>query len=208
MKLKNNSNKRIILDWPKLQADYDSGLSTRELAKKYSISCAVLVTASKTGELVLRSKQAGIKLCRGQGKGVMAHSADSKAKISAYAKQHHGGYKQGSGRGKKGWYKGQFCDSSWELAYLIYCEAHGKSVVRNTQKFPYTYDGKSKNYMPDFVVDGQYVEIKGYLSPEWEAKKKFFPHQLNILTQIEMAPILSFVVSTYGKDFTKLYNAN
>lgn len=27
-----------------------------------------------------------------------------------------GGYRKGSGRGKKGRYKGYWCDSSWELA--------------------------------------------------------------------------------------------
>ena len=32
-----------------------------------------------------------------------------------------GGYKPGSGRGKQGWYKGYWCDSSWELAFVMYC---------------------------------------------------------------------------------------
>jgi len=31
-----------------------------------------------------------------------------------------GGKRIGSGRGKSGWYKGYWCDSSWELAYVIY----------------------------------------------------------------------------------------
>jgi predicted Fe-Mo cluster-binding NifX family protein len=205
MKAKNNSQKRIELDWLTLQSEYNAGSTISDLAKKYNVSGIVIEGAAKRGLLTLRSRAEGIKLARTQGKGFVSHSAESKAKISEYAKLHHGGYKEGSGRGKKGRYKGQFCDSSWELAYLIYCEAHGKSVVRNTEKFPYQFDGKTKNYMPDFIVDGKYVEIKGYVSPEWEAKQKAFPHDLTILTSKEIEPIIGFVVSLHGKDFVKLY---
>ena len=35
-----------------------------------------------------------------------------------------GGYRKGSGRRKKGWYKGFWCDSSWELAWVIYQIEH------------------------------------------------------------------------------------
>lgn len=31
-----------------------------------------------------------------------------------------GGLRHGSGRGKKGWYKGFYCRSTWELAWLVY----------------------------------------------------------------------------------------
>ena len=36
-----------------------------------------------------------------------------------------GGKRHGSGRGKKGWYKGYYCDSTWELAWVIYQLDHG-----------------------------------------------------------------------------------
>lgn len=134
------------------------------------------------------------------------HTIASKEKISEYAKKHLGGYKKGSGRGKKGWYKGQFCDSSWELAFLIYCESNGVAVIRNTEKFPYEFGGKSKNYIPDFIVNGKYVEIKGYITDEWKAKKKFFPYELEVLTNAEMKSILAFVISLHGKNFIKLYD--
>ena len=57
-----------------------------------------------------------------------------KNKIKEKAKLNNGGYRQGSGRGKKGWYKGFFCDSSWELAYVIYCLDHNIDIKRNTNK--------------------------------------------------------------------------
>ena len=42
-------------------------------------------------------------------------------KISESMKNNHkcGGKRQGSGRGKKGWYKGTWCASSWELAVVV-----------------------------------------------------------------------------------------
>ena len=44
--------------------------------------------------------------------------------------------------GIKGWYKGFWCDSSWELAYVIYNLDHGIEFRRNTEKFEYEYCGK------------------------------------------------------------------
>ena len=66
-----------------------------------------------------------------------------------------------------GWYRGIWCDSSWELAYIVYNLNHNISVVRNTDKFPYIYNNRVKYYYPDFIVDNEYIEIKGYKSPEW-----------------------------------------
>jgi hypothetical protein len=131
----------------------------------------------------------------------------TKLRLSEVAKERGlGGYVQGSGRGKKGWYKDHFCDSSWELAYILYCEAHGLTVIRNTEKFPYQWGNKQKNYIPDFVVNDEYVEIKGYVTEEWKAKQLAFPHPLKVLTAKEIEPILAFVVDAYGKDFVKLYD--
>lgn len=63
-----------------------------------------------------------------------------------------------------------------------------------------------KNYIPDFIKEEGYVEIKGYETEQWKAKKDAFPHKLTVLTKEEMAPILAFVIAKYGKDYTKLYD--
>jgi hypothetical protein len=124
-------------------------------------------------------------------------------KISVAMKK-YGGYRQGSGRGKKGWYKGFFCDSSWELAYVIYCLDKRIPIQRNTEKLIYEYDGQIKTYIPDFVVDGRITEIKGFKSPQWEAKLKSNPH-VAVLYEDDMKPILEYVTLTYGKDYIRLY---
>ena len=75
-----------------------------------------------------------------------------------------GGYRPTAGRGKSGWYKGIFCNSSWELSWVIYSMDHGVVFTRNTTGFDYTIKGKPHRYYPDFLLnDGvTFVEVKGY----------------------------------------------
>lgn len=126
-------------------------------------------------------------------------------KISERMKLVGGGYRRGSGRGKKGWYKGYWCDSSWELAWIIYQLERGISFRRNEDKFEYTVDSVTHNYIPDFYVDGGYVEIKGYDCDKWQNKKEQFPRKLTVLYEKDMTPILEYVRSKYGKNFVQLY---
>lgn len=62
---------------------------------------------------------------------------------------------------KYGWYKGIYCDSSWELAFLVYCLDNNKKVIREERGFNYIYKNKTHKYYPDFKVDNIYYEIKG-----------------------------------------------
>ncbi|MDD5649043.1 MAG: hypothetical protein PHF86_01310 [Candidatus Nanoarchaeia archaeon] len=116
-----------------------------------------------------------------------------------------GGLKKGSGKGLKGWYKGFWCDSSWELAFVIYHLELGNKIERNKKSFPYLFNGKIYKYYPDFILNEEYIEIKGYESEKSKAKKIQFPHKLNTFYANEMKPILEYVISKYGKDFIKLY---
>jgi len=61
-----------------------------------------------------------------------------------------GGRRHGSGRGKQGWYKGYWCDSSWELAWVIYSLDHNIKFVRYNGYFEYEFNGKIHKYYPDF----------------------------------------------------------
>jgi hypothetical protein len=118
-----------------------------------------------------------------------------------------GGYRAKGGRGKKGWYKGYWCDSSWELAWVIYQLEHGKSFERNNQGFSYNFLGKSFKYYPDFRIPltNEYVEIKGYDSPKWRAKKDNFPNRLSVIGRNEIKSYIEYAVAKYGKNFTSLY---
>lgn len=74
-----------------------------------------------------------------------------KQKISESMKKNKlsGGLRIGSGRGKKGRYKGHWCDSSWELAWVIYNLEHNISFERNHIGFNYQYKGQERKYYPD-----------------------------------------------------------
>jgi hypothetical protein len=133
------------------------------------------------------------------------HTEETKKRLSEVAKGRKlGGYVRGSGRGKKGWYKGFFCDSSWELAYVIYCLEHDIDIKRNTEKRNYFWEGKNKNYIPDFIVNKIVTEIKGYKTEQWRAKLEANP-DIVVLYEKDLKPILDYVIMKYGKDYVNLY---
>ena len=131
-------------------------------------------------------------------------------KIKKTAAERHtiGGLRHGSGRGKQGWYKGYWCDSSWELAYVIWCLEHNIKLQRNKEAFKYTYNNQIRKYYPDFILeDGTYVEIKGYYTKQTEEKINAFPKNrtLLLLDKHSIKDYLEYVVDKYGKDFYNLY---
>ena len=117
---------------------------------------------------------------------------------------HNGGHKAGSGRGKKGWYKGFRCDSSYELAYVVYCLDHRIPIARCKEVRYYEFEGIRRKYYPDFIVNDQIVEIKGYKTKQWEAKLADNPDVL-VYYEKDLMFVFDYVVLTYGKKFIDLY---
>lgn len=118
-----------------------------------------------------------------------------------------GGYRKGSGRGKSGWYKGIYCDSSWELAFVIYHMDHNLHIERCKEKRQYIFDEKTHIYYPDFITDNGIVEIKGYSTEQWKAKIAQNP-DITVLYKKEMQPYIDYVVHKYGKDYISLYDGS
>lgn len=116
-----------------------------------------------------------------------------------------GGYRRGSGIGKKGWYNNIWCDSSWELAFVIYCLEHNKNIQRNTTRFNYTYNNTTKKFLPDFVVDGKLYEVKGYWTEQNREKIKQCSEEIQIVDSSNITLYTDYVISKYGKDFIRLY---
>jgi hypothetical protein len=75
-----------------------------------------------------------------------------------------GGYREGSGRSKSGYYNGIYCGSTYELCWVIYNLDHNIKFVR----FPYMLEDNGIAYNPDFLLeDGKtIVETKGYEKQE------------------------------------------
>lgn len=130
---------------------------------------------------------------------------ERRRRIKEKAKMNNGGYRKGSGVGKCGWYKGFWCDSSYELAYVIYCLENSVPIKRNFEKFPYLYQGKTYQFIPDFISNNTYIEIKGYLDKQNLQKISQFKHKLKVITHPEIDPILKYVKEKHGSKFIELY---
>ena len=71
---------------------------------------------------------------------------------------------------QKIWFNGEQFDSLWEVAIYWYCIYNGIPIIRDPYKsqngIPYiviTSDGEEKeyHYFPDFLINGELIEIKG-----------------------------------------------
>lgn len=116
------------------------------------------------------------------------------------------GYNKGSGFGKKGWYKGIWCDSSWQLAYVVYYLDHNLPIKKCTQKREYIFEGKKYYYTPDFETDVGIVEIKGYENEKWKSKEEQHSDVI-VLKEEDLKEIFLYVINKYGKDYTYLYES-
>ena len=112
-------------------------------------------------------------------------------------------------------------DSSWELAFYIYCVDKGKNIIRETCSFTYNCNGADYSYFPDFRVDGFLVEIKGLqffenrnpngkminpfdrsLDEKFEAKHQcMIKNGVQIIT--DCSKYIKYVNDVYGRNFLK-----
>ena len=131
-------------------------------------------------------------------------------KISNTAKERKlsGGKRHGSGRGHKGWYKGIFCDSTYELAYVIYNLDHNIQFKRCTRIYEYEYNGEIHKYHPDFELeDGTLIEIKGYITDKVYAKiSAVKDRNIKLLTKDDLKYAFDYINNTYTcKNLEDLY---
>lgn len=122
-----------------------------------------------------------------------------------YLSEHTGGYRKGAGFGKNGWYKGIYCDSSWELAFVLYHKDKKLKIERCKEYRKYLFNGIEHIYNPDFLTDNGVIEIKGYKTEQWAAKEKQNP-DVKVLYKDEIQFYLDYAVQNYGSDFLKLYD--
>lgn len=112
-------------------------------------------------------------------------------------------------------------DSSWELAFYIYCIDKGKNIIRENCSFTYNCNGIDYSYFPDFKVDGSLVEIKGLqffenrnpngkminpfdrlLDEKFEAKHQcMIKNSVQIIT--DCSKYIKYVNDVYGRNFLK-----
>lgn len=112
-----------------------------------------------------------------------------------------------SGRGKNGAYDGEHFNSTWELAYWIYCKDHNISIKRCKEKFPYfnPETQTNHNYYPDFRVEGRLVEIKGYHTKVVDYKANSIHEPLKIYYAKDLVEIFDYIEKKYQKPIQRLW---
>ncbi len=128
---------------------------------------------------------------------------DKWLKENVYPKS--GGYRKGSGRGKHGWYNGVYCDSSYELAYLIYSLDHNIDIKRCKTGYEYLISGKKHVYYPDFIVNGIIIEVKGYYTKSVDIKSTAITQPYKILYKKDIQKHIDYVCSTYNVTEKTIY---
>ena len=114
-------------------------------------------------------------------------------------------------RYKYGTYKGYYCDSSWELAFLIYHLDMNHNVQRNSESFDYiTTEGLDRKFFPDFKIEDTFYEIKGGYDKQAECKLKAFPKDLSLewISTKEIQFYIDYAKSRFGRDFYTIYDRN
>lgn len=110
-----------------------------------------------------------------------------------------------------GTYRGIHCDSSWELAFLVYNLENGIDIKRNTKPFLYKYDGFEHHYYPDFVIGNTFYEIKGYMTEQamFKIEQARNVSDIVLIQKDEIQPYLKYVIDKYGEDFCSvLYDSD
>lgn len=111
----------------------------------------------------------------------------------------NGGYKKYSRKGNAGYYKGIYCDSTYELIFLIYCLDHNILIKRNKKYFLYNYNNKVHKYYPDFIINNRMlIEIKNFYSDIVEAKLKATTDPIKVLYGKDLIKIAKYVSNKYN----------
>ena len=126
--------------------------------------------------------------------------------LESYSKA---GYKEKCTQRKHGYYKGFHCDSSWELAYVIYNLDHNIQFSECPLYFLYADTADSiHRYYPEFIEDGCIIEIKGQMNDNVYRKISAVDnYPVKLLTYSDIKPMIEYVQKTYNvTDISKLYD--
>lgn len=109
------------------------------------------------------------------------------------------------GGGHKGLYHGIMCDSTYELAFLIWHLDHNIPIRRSENVYSYIYKGKVSKYIPDFIANNIEYEIKGYMCNRARAKLEQNSH-ISVVDRSAIQPYIKWVKSKYNvKNIEDLY---
>lgn len=195
-----------------------SNNSIRDIESRKKQVATLLVTLKKKGILrpkeVKRKPKLKEKTCVVCGKIFMSKNRKTCSdichfkSISDKKKGKPGIVRNRAGRGKSGKYKGCWFNSTYELAYYIYCIDHNIRIERNQQCFDYFNPDSITwhKFYPDFRVNGKLVEIKGYKNKLNDYKLSGVTEPIDILYKEDLQEIFTYIQNKTQLKIDKLYH--
>ena len=194
----------------------DRGLAFTEEKRKKLSEWAKIHAYRPTKEECRRNKLPIIpshNVCECCGKSFKLKQNKSKQKYCsvdcASKSPKMGGYRQGSGRSKSGYYKGIYCGSTYELCWVIYSLDHNIKFTRFNEKL----EGDGIVYYPDFLLGDKktIIETKGFEDIESVNKKTKLAESLGFTVEVlrkdELQYAFDYVEFKYKtKKFYTLYD--
>lgn len=116
-------------------------------------------------------------------------------------------YNKHHGNAKQGWYKNIHCDSTWELAYLVYHIENNLYIKRCDKYFNFIWENEHHKYIPDFITNEGIIEIKGRKTKKSIEKEKQFPN-IKVIDINLIKSYLDYVIKKYGDEFWKILYEN
>lgn len=107
------------------------------------------------------------------------------------------------GNSKKGYFNNIFCDSTWELAFVVFHIENNLNIKRCSLRLKYFFDNNEHIYIPDFETDEGIIEIKGRKNKKALEKEKQFPN-IKVIDKDGIKPYLDYVINKYGNEFWKI----
>lgn len=107
---------------------------------------------------------------------------------------------------KSGWYKGIYCDSSWELAFVYYHIDNKNNISRCKEvRLYYDENNKEHKFYPDFIVNGKIYEIKGRQDKFYKYKMQY-NSDVTFIFKEDIKLYLDYIINKIGVDFIKIYD--
>jgi len=109
----------------------------------------------------------------------------------------------------KGEYNSIKFDSKWEAIYYIFMhEIESQPILRNDQRCGefvtyYSESGHEQKFFPDFVLGGNFKEVKGRFRPDDYQKMSQHP-EIEFIDSVKMKPIIKEVYKRFP-DWEKSY---
>jgi hypothetical protein len=181
---KHNPNRQTIQLKPKTDAYYDAMRKLKESGRASNQYLKARELGLPDPEI---SEETRKKISENSKKQVW--SKESKKKLSESmlkaVEKNPESYTKNNvcGRVKHGEYNGVKLKGSWELKTAQWLDSQGLKWIHEDGPFPYVWEGKNKNYFPDFFLEEHnlYLEVKGYKTERDKAKWNQFPHVLLII---------------------------